>query len=82
MLVDCVGEFLETMIRKRRDASSRQWYSKRRTEKLKTPDAKTERPNRGFMSADYQYFPKSYFLDLLCAGATGEIANVIPCGDP
>ena len=29
------------MIRKRRDASSRQCYSKRRTEKLKSPDAQT-----------------------------------------
>ena len=44
--VDYVDGFLETMIRERRDASSRQCYSKRRTEKLKTPDAQTERSVR------------------------------------
>ena len=46
--VDYVAGFLETMIRKRRDAPSRQCYSKRRTEKLKTPDVKTERWVRSF----------------------------------
>jgi len=39
--VDYVEGFLETMIGKKCDASSRQCYSKRRTAKLKTPHAKT-----------------------------------------
>jgi len=44
MLVECSDDCdAETMIGKRRDASPRQGYSERRTEKLITPHAKTER---------------------------------------
>src|SRR5688572_12496197 len=46
--VDYVEGFWETMIRKRCDASSRQRYSKRRTEKLKSPDPQTEHAIKSF----------------------------------
>ena len=46
------------------DTSSRQCYSKRRTEKLITPDAKTERPVRSLGRPYSRYFPKNPKLPL------------------
>src|SRR5687768_12113374 len=73
--VDCVEGFWETTIRKRRDASSRQCYSKRRTERLKTPDAKTEQADHELGPTNSRYFSKNPKLALRSQELSGPKSN-------